>query len=454
MTHEQLSLSPEGERVGVRGQNAALISSGQRAAAIVVRTPRVLRVLARLLAILGGLLIITLALVPWQQSIDGTGRVVAFAPLERQQEVDAPIEGRVTRWYVREGSRVKQGELMLELTDNDPDILARLDEERTAVVARKDAAVSRASSIQSRQKALASSRTAAIRAAQSRIAMAQDRTRAAKQTVEAARAAFETAKLNTERQSKLVDQGLTSQRNVELAQLEAVRTATEVERALATLQAAQGEELALDSDRTRVEHDLTAAIDDARAAEASALAEEASSAAELARLDVRLARQSTMELRAPMEGTVLRLLSGQGNSFVKAGDPLVVLVPDTTERAVELWVAGNDMPLLAEGRPVRLQFEGWPAVQFTGWPSVAVGTFGGTVALIDSADDGNGRFRILVRPDAGEAWPTGLYLRQGVRVNGWVLLDQVKLGYELWRRFNGFPPTVKPPASAAKGATK
>jgi hypothetical protein len=93
---------------------------------------------------------------------------------------------------------------------------------------------------------------------------------------------------------------------------------------------------------------------------------------------------------------------------------------------------------------VRLQFEGWPAVQFTGWPSVAVGTFGGEVALIDATDDGTGRFRILVKPDAADAWPRGVYLRQGVRVNGWVLLNQVKLGYELWRRFNGFPPTVAP----------
>jgi hypothetical protein len=31
-----------------------------------------------------------------------------------------------------------------------------------------------------------------------------------------------------------------------------------------------------------------------------------------------------------------------------------------------------------------------------------------------------------------------------VRVNGWVLLGQVTLGYELWRIFNGFPPQVLP----------
>ena len=127
-------------------------------------------------------------------------------------------------------------------------------------------------------------------------------------------------------------------------------------------------------------------------------------------------------------------------------EPLAILVPDTSRTVVELWVDGNDMPLLKVNDNVRLQFEGWPAIQFVGWPSVAVGTFGGTVVLLDATDDGTGRFRILVAPDTNdEAWPDARYLRQGVRAKGWVLLRQVKLGFELWRRFNGFPPTTNPP---------
>ena len=114
-----------------------------------------------------------------------------------------------------------------------------------------------------------------------------------------------------------------------------------------------------------------------------------------------------------------------------------------TQTAVELWVSGNDMPLLHARDKTRLQFEGWPAIQFVGWPSVSVGTFGGQVTLIDATDDGTGRFRVVVAPDpADEQWPTTRYLRQGVRANGWVLLRQVPLGFELWRRFNGFPPTT------------
>jgi hypothetical protein len=74
--------------------------------------------------------------------------------------------------------------------------------------------------------------------------------------------------------------------------------------------------------------------------------------------------------------------------MVKAGDALAVLIPLTAERAVELWVDGNDVPLLEADRHVRIQFEGWPAVQWVGWPSVAVGTFGGRIALINAHDNG------------------------------------------------------------------
>ncbi|MBK7862201.1 MAG: TolC family protein [Archangiaceae bacterium] len=92
-------------------------------------------------------------------------------------------------------------------------------------------------------------------------------------------------------------------------------------------------------------------------------------------------------------------------------------------------------------------------MQFTGWPSVAVGTFGGVVALVDSHDDGGGRFRLVVKPDPAEPhpWPSAHYLRQGTRVNAWVLLDQVKLGFELWRQFSGFPPSLKAAPDAAAG---
>jgi hypothetical protein len=165
---------------------------------------------------------------------------------------------------------------------------------------------------------------------------------------------------------------------------------------------------------------------------------------------------------APRDGIVFRIVAnGHAGEIVKAGDVLAVLVPDTVDRAVEVWVTGNDMPLVREGAQARIQFEGWPALQFSGWPSVAVGTFAGRVSFVDATDNGAGLFRVLVVPADGVAWPAPIYLRQGVRAQGWIQLGRVRLGYELWRQFNGFPPSLpkepgsdKPKKSDAKADAK
>ncbi len=165
-----------------------------------------------------------------------------------------------------------------------------------------------------------------------------------------------------------------------------------------------------------------------------------------------------LEVTAPRAGFIQEWFGLEGSDTIKEGDRLFLIVPDSDELSVEMKVSGNDMPLIHEGDRVRLQFEGWPAVQFVGWPSVAVGTFGGKINRVFPTDDGKGYFRVVVTPDnhfaREDGWPDNRYLRQGVRANGWVLLKQVPLGYEIWRQLNGFPPVVadeEPNATKEKG---
>jgi len=77
-------------------------------------TARRTRVLARVLTLLTVLLALSMLVVPWQQSIRGTGRVIAFNPLDRRVNIEAPVEGRVRRMHVVENQPVKQGELIAE----------------------------------------------------------------------------------------------------------------------------------------------------------------------------------------------------------------------------------------------------------------------------------------------------------------------------------------------------
>lgn len=396
------------------------------------------------------LIIIGLIFIPWQQTVSGTGRVVAYAPLDRQQFIEAPIDGRIVKWYVVEGSNVKKGDPIVEISDNDPMFLERLMEEKAAVEARIVAIEARIESIRARIKSINASVRNAESAASSRTRMATDRVRAAQEAVDAAEAVHKTALLNLERQRKLFQEGLTSKRALEMAEMEEARALTDLNRAKASLSAAKSEVVALKSDQFKVTTDGLASIQDAKAALAAALAELANAKAELPRISARISRQHSQSVKAPRDGTIMRLIVSQDGEMVKMGEPLAILIPETNERAVELWVDGNDIPLIVEGSEVRIQFQGWPVIQFSGWPDLSFGTFGGHVILVDATDNGTGKFRVLVKPDNSRDWPPGKYLRQGVRANGWIFLNRVSLGYELWRRFNDFPPAIPIEATKTK----
>jgi membrane fusion protein, adhesin transport system len=386
-----------------------------------------------------------LLLAPWRQNVAGQGRVIAYAPVERQQTVDAPIVGRVVKWHVQEGDVVAEGTLIAEMADNDPDILERLERERSAVQSQVEAIDVSLTVTQGRIAALETVKTSAVLNAALRRDMAEDRKRAAQRALDGARASLVTAELQLERQRKLHEKGLASTRELELADLQQATSSAEVDRATASLEAAQREVKALVADRDKTAADAQANIESARATIQQLRASRAQADGESARIDVRLSQQRRMQVVAPRSGAVLRVIAREGGEMLKVGDPIAIVVPSTESIAVELWVDGNDAPLITPGRTARLQFEGWPAVQFVGWPSVAIGTFPARVSFVDATDDGRGRFRVVVVPDEPGDWPETRYLRQGVRTKAWILLNEVTVGFELWRQFNGFPPSIEEP---------
>jgi membrane fusion protein, adhesin transport system len=238
------------------------------------------------------------------------------------------------------------------------------------------------------------------------------------------------------------------------ANIEVERVQTDVERARAALDIADRDIATASLDLNKLLADTAASLSSVEASLESARESIAKIEADLLKLTVdqrnteRRVRQQ--EIKAPRDGRIVRLLKVGAGETVKAGDILAVVAPETTDRAVELMVYDNDIPLVSEGRQVRLQFAGWPAVQFSGFPSIAIGTFAGRVSVIDAVDDGTGRYRVIIRPDeaaiqAGEEqpWPKPSILRPGAKTTGWILLDTVPLGFELWRQFNAFPPTVR-----------
>jgi len=381
------------------------------------------RILARLLALLSVLLALCLVVVPWQQSVRGSGRVIAFNPLDRRANVEAPVEGRVRRLNVVENQAVRQGDVIAEIQDNDPNLLLNLRLQHDAAVARKAAAAQRIIDLDLQIESQELAKPQAVDAAQQR--------------VNAEQFVVETNEINARRMEQLLSTGDISRRDWELTKLA-------LDSARANLAAAKAV-----LERTARDYDAT--IASTKASRGLAEADLAAATRDIAAVDIQISKSEQQVVLAPRDGIVLNVAATEG-AYLKPGSPICVLIPQTEERFVEAWIDGMDMPLIAPrgkeggsgvGSRTRLQFEGWPAVQFVGWPSVAVGTFGGEVIAVDAADDGRGRFRIIVAPDVqDERWPGARFLRQGVRAKAWVLLRQVPLWLELWRQLNGFPPVV------------
>lgn len=415
--------------------------------------------IAVLLAIILISVILILVYAPWQQSITGSGKVIIMSPMERPQNIEAQIPARLTKWYVRDGQMVKQNELIAELSDLDPKFLdpqqsSHLQNQKTALIARRAAAEARCNALERQLQSLKQSQNAAVPSAGERALQANDRFTLAQQAVEAAKQNSLTTALNLQRIKELYEKGLRSKRDLELSELDNTRARTDLERAYASLEIARHDQKLAILDKDKVKADTEASMSNIAASMASARETVESTSSDIFKLDVELQnlnqRIKQRKVYSPSEGRIVKLLCVGAGETVDAGTVLAVIAPNTKDLAAELTISDNDAPLVSVGRPVRLQFAGWPALQFSGWPSIAVGTFGGRVSVIDAIDDGRNSYRVIVRPDAeaiaqgkDEPWPDAKFLRPGAEVSGWIMLDSVSLGFELWRQFNSFPPTVK-----------
>jgi multidrug efflux pump subunit AcrA (membrane-fusion protein) len=391
-----------------------------------------------------------LAFVPWTQTVTVTGQLSAYTPYERPQDIEAMITARLAKWHVYEGVRVKQGDLILELSDIDPifmapDLLTLLQQQTVALDQKRKAALERADQLTDRIKEMHNLVKAAVPSAEARVLEAENKVRAAEQRVISAKISVDTAELNVGRNKQLAVQGLVSQRELELSLQAAIGSKADLKAAEATLKEAKQAMRALSFGRDQISAEVLQRLMEAEAARAESLAEAANAADQLAAVQLKLSnatqRRIASRILAPIDGTVVRMAEVGVGETVKPGEKLVRISPLSMDKAAEMVADGLDAPLLNVGRKVRLLFYGIPAIPLPAWPELMAGTFGGVIKVVDQVDDGKGNFRFWVVQDPEDRpWPEQAHVRQGTKIMGWVILNRVPLWYELWRRFNLFPP--------------
>lgn len=423
-----------------------------------VQIPERLKFSSRLAIKLVILFLLIIAFVPWTQTITVTGQLSAYSPYERPQDIEAQITGRIQKWHVFEGVRVKQGDLIVELEDYDPnfmapDLLSFLDQRKKALEQTRQAALSRAEQLDKRIKEMQNLVKAAVPGAQARVGEADNKVLEAIQKIEAAKIAVATAELNVERHKQLAEEGLVSQRELEVTIQAALASKADLQGARANLKAAEQSTKALGFGRQQISAEVLQRLLDAEAARDASVGEAAKAADQLADISLRMSnatqRRSASKVLAPIDGTVVKMAQAGAGETVRQGDKIVRISPNSLDKAIEMTADGIDAPLLNVGRKVKILFYGIPAIPLPAWPEVMAGTYTGVIKVIDQVDDGKGNFRFWVVPDPEDrTWPEQSHVRQGTKVMGWVILNRVPLWYELWRRFNLFPPDYqeRPPS--------
>lgn len=446
------------------------------------RTPRYVRRFAWCVLLLLLIAGPVFAFAPWTQTAHGSGRAVAFNPVQRPQFVVSPIEARIKKWHVMEGTVVRAGDLLVELVDNDPQILERLKEQLLLAEQRLALAEGRVNDLENRIRFVDSERGAQLAAADAEILRAEAQINVvefqklqAEDNRDREKLAYDRAvKLNTSKAGVLVSDDAVEEakRKSQVAERQVPLVDKQLKQARNALEVATRQREATDK-RT------SALMETEKAALKAAQAEAAAVKQQENQFKIQVERQQNQNVYAPADGTIFRVVANAdaGGGLVRPGERLAMLVPNvnpggwvnalpparvaaggglavatvplTTTDApgivAELYIDGNDLPLVSDSEEnpqrVLVQFEGWAAVQFASYPDAAVGTFEGVVHLVDrAADPATGRFRILVKPAPGAQWPAEQLLRQGVRAQGWVIINKVTVGYEVWRLLNGFPP--------------
>ncbi len=409
-----------------------------------VHSPRAARKLAVVLCVLCLTLPPLLLFVPWQQNVPASGSVTAMDPLDRVQTIPVPVDGRLVNLRVAEGQFVEQGELLAEIVDQDANFALRLGQQLELA---GDAVQAARDQVQSYDRQLLNLRQAkehTLEAARFDLKVADDKVESAERERDGLEAEWNQKAADARRKQELYDEDLASKLDLELAQAAATSARAKLDAAIAKVSQEGNNQSSEKTQISRIDSNLEADIDSTISLRDASREKLTTAESKLRDAATKLARQDNREVRAPRDGYVMRVHAAGSADLLSQGEPLIELVPEADQLAVELFVRGMDAPLVSAGRKVRLQFDGWPAVQFAGWPSVAVGTFGGVVQLVDPQAGADGTTRILVLPDPEDyPWPESPWLRQNVRANAWLLLDRVSLGYEVWRQLNAFPPSLR-----------
>jgi len=393
---------------------------------------------------------------PWTQNITGKGYLTTLTPDQRPQTIQSPIPGRIEKWYVQEGDYVKKGDTILFISEVkneyfDPRLVERTGKQIKAKEASVTSYEGKVKALNNQIGALGNERGLKLEQARNKLLQAKLKVQSDSIDLEAAKTNISIAERQYGRVVQLQSEGLKAVTDVEEKRLKLQETQAKLISQENKLLAARNEILNAEVEINRIRAEYTDKISKAQSDMYTAQSSQFDSEAQVTKLENQFTNYSMRNdmyyIRAPQNGFINKAIQGGIGETFKEGDRLVGIMPADIDMAVETFVEPLDLPLIHLGEKVRIQFDGWPVIVFSGWPNLSYGTYGGTVVAVETFISDNGKYRVLLAPDADDhSWPTAI--RVGSGANTIALLEDVPIWYELWRQLNGFPPNYYQPEGA------
>ncbi|MBP6185800.1 MAG: HlyD family efflux transporter periplasmic adaptor subunit [Saprospiraceae bacterium] len=400
-----------------------------------------------LLLILSLIILLSMFL-PWTQNIRARGYVTALNPEQRPQTINSVIAGRIEKWFVQEGDFVAQGDTILfisEIKDEyfDPNLLANTEQQIKSKELTVGSYVEKVKALDSQIDALLQTRVLKLAQAKNKLQQASLKVQSDSIDLTAAVIQLDIAKEQFARGEQMYKQGLKSLTDLETRRMKMQEAEAKRLSQANKLLTAENEVINARIELTTIEAEFRNKVSNAESDKYTALSSLYDSEAIVTKMQNQYMNYSVRSglyyITAPQDGYITKAIQAGIGEMVKEGESIISIMPANYDLAVEMYVRPIDLPLVKKGSPVRIQFDGWPAVVFSGWPNVSYGTYGGLVFAMDNFISDNGQYRILVVPDPDDhPWPNAL--RVGAATSNMALLKDVPIWYELWRQVNGFPP--------------
>jgi multidrug resistance efflux pump len=384
---------------------------------------------------------------PWTQNIRAKGYVNTRSPEQRPQAIQSVIDGRLEKWYVKEGDFVEKGDTIVFISEVkseyfDPELLIRTSEQVDAKSQSINSYNEKVIALQNQYIALEEGYKLKIEQIYNKIEQARNKISMDSIDLLAFETNLEIARNQLDRTNQLYEKGLKSLTELQEKELKVQSAAAKVSVQRNKFLNQKNMRANLMIDLLATEREYADKLAKSQSDQQSALSDKLESMAATSKLRNQLSnyseRQKFYYIKAPQSGYITKAIKKGLGETIKEGTDIATIMPATYDLAIELYLKPQDLPLISLENNVILRFDGWPTIVISGWPEASTGLFSGKIVAIDQFANEKGFYRILISPDTEEKiWPKEL--RVGTGANAFILLKEVPIWYEIWRQLNGFP---------------